>query len=235
MSVARAAVDSLLVALFPPRCGACEAWLAARPRLGLCEPCHEVLELNDRVRCERCDLPGEVTLCERCARQLPAFERLRAPWVYGGPMADLVVATKFHGREDLAAALGRLLAEDGAARSLAAGASALVPVPLGRRRQRERGYNQSAVIARVVGAAWGLPVRYDLRRTRDTQPQSDLPLDQRRDNVRAAFVARGALSGKVVLVDDVVTSGETVSQAAAALTAAGAEPVAVVAVARAEY
>ncbi len=158
---------------------------------------------------------------------------MRAPFIYGGPLADLIVAAKFRGREDLAAAAGRLLAEQSDARALGTGVSVCVPVPLGKKRRRQRGYNQSAVIARTIGKAWGLPVQYALRRRQETVPQSDLPLSGRRDNVSGVFDSKTRLRGSVLLVDDVVTSGETVHQAAAAILAAGADAVRVVAVARA--
>lgn len=231
----RNALDALGVALFPPRCGGCDASLAARPAFGLCPPCFEVLEPNDGPRCARCDLPREDggRLACTCKREAPAFDRLRAPFVYGGPLADLIVAAKFRGREELCAALGRLLAEEHSVGDLLAGADCVVPVPLGRKRARQRGYNQSAMIARRLGRAFGLPVHYALRRVRDTVPQSDLPLSDRRGNVAGAFATCAPVSGNVVLVDDVVTSTETVRQAAAALRDGGANRVVVVAVARA--
>lgn len=231
----RSAFDALGVALFPPRCGGCDASLAARPAYGLCTPCFEVLEPNDGARCERCDLPASQDgrdACD-CAAQAPGFSALRAPFVYGGPLADLIVAAKFRGREELCAALGRLLAEDRDVVAMLADADGIVPVPLGRKRARQRGYNQTAMIARRLGRNLEVPVQYALRRVRDTVPQSDLPLNRRRKNVAGAFAVRGSVSGRVVLVDDVVTSTETVRQAAAALRQGGASDVVVVAVARA--
>lgn len=228
----RSTLDAVFVALFPPRCGACNAGLAVRPPFGLCDACFEVLEPNSGARCERCDLPDVAGSCPDCRARAPAFSALRAPWVYGGPVTDLVVAAKFRGREDLAAAVGRLLAEDEVARTLAGGVTCCVPVPLGASRRRKRGYNQSAVIARMIGRAWDVPVRYLLKRRQETAPQSDLPLAQRRANVAGAFCAAKA-SGTVLLVDDVVTSGETVREAAAGLLDAGASEVRVVALARA--
>lgn len=105
-------------------------------------------------------------------------------------------------------------------------------MPLGRRRRRERGYNQSAVLAQVVGREHGVPVRHALTRRRDTRPQSSLGLGERGVNVAGAFASRLAVGGLCVLVDDVVTSGETVREAAAALLAAGAREVRVLALAR---
>jgi ComF family protein len=204
--------------------------MAERPAFGLCGGCAEALSHNDGPRCPVCDLPGDAVRCASCA--VAPFSRLRAPYAYGGSIADLVQAVKFSHREDLARALGCLLAADAEAARLTREASCIVPVPLGRGRQRSRGYNQSAVMARQLARVCGRPVRHALTRVRDTPPQSDLPLAERQANVRGAFRARLQLAGTVALVDDVVTSGETVRQAAAALADAGATTIVVVALAR---
>ncbi len=112
--------------------------------------------------------------------------------------------------------------------------AALVPVPLGRPRQRERGFNQAALLAERLAPALGVAVRPRwLARVRDTQPQSDLGAAERHANVRGAFAARAEVAGHhVVVVDDVLTTGATVAECARALRAAGAARVGVVAVAR---
>jgi hypothetical protein len=96
---------------------------------------------------------------------------------------------------------------------LLARAGALIPIPLGAKRRRQRGYNQAAIIARALGRSSGVPVRHALRRVRNTSPQSDLPVEARLDNVRGAFRARRPISGVVAIVDDVVTSTETAREA----------------------
>jgi len=226
-------MDSLGIVLFPPRCGSCDGTLAARPRFGLCPPCLEVLEPNIDHRCPVCDLPGEAAVCRRCLRDPPPFERLVAPWIYGGPLTELVGAAKFRGREDIARNLGHLVIEGEPDPQLPAEASALVPVPLGHARRRRRGYNQAAVIARELGRHWDLPVVHGLRRVRDTPPQSDLRLAQRGTNVRDAFAVTGPTPSSVLLVDDVVTSTATVRAAAEALVRSGCRQVRVIALARA--
>lgn len=226
-------VESTLLTLFPPRCAACDHALAHRPKSGLCGPCHEVLELNIGPRCEVCDLAGQTPRCSCCSGRPPAFAAVRAPYLYGGGIADLIAKAKFRGREELAQSLAHLLAQDQEARKLAEGATCLVPVPLGRKRRRQRGYNQSAIIARVLAKHWGTAVQYGLRRNRDTAPQAMLSAAARLPNVAGSFTAAQAVAGKVVLVDDVVTSAETARQAAQALREGGADTVMVLAVARA--
>ena len=224
--------DAVLMALLPPRCHACDRPLATRVRHGLCESCLVVLGHDAGSRCRVCDAPFAPELCDACAEVPPPFAAVVAPYVYGGVATELVTKAKFSRREDVAVGLARLVADDARVRAAAAGAQCLVPVPLGRRRRRERGFNQSAVMARVLGRALHLPVVHALVRTRDTAPQSELPLASRRANVHDAFRSVRPVTGTCLLVDDVVTSGETARQAAAALRDAGAGQVIVIAAAR---
>jgi ComF family protein len=226
--VLRDTLASLVALLLPPRCAACDAALGTIASRGLCTRCAAQLPKNIGARCGRCDLPG-ADPCARCTAEPPPYASLRAPYLYGGPVAALVQRAKFSRREDVALVLGDLLAEE----ALPSGVKAIVPVPLGARRRRERGFNQSAVLARVVAERTGVALRHALRRPRETVPQSGLGLAERRTNVREAFTAPARLTGAVVLVDDVVTSGSTVEAATQALLAAGASAVHVLALARA--
>ena len=223
--------DAALIGLFPPRCGICERPLATRPAHHLCPLCYEVLEDNNQPRCGRCDLPGSDP-CARCIDTPPPYDGLRAPYLYGEGLAEMLARAKFSRREDLAVGLGHLLADDSVAADLAREATALAPIPLGKVRRRERGFNQSAVIAGVLAKRWSLPMRYALTRARETLRQSDLALAARRENIQGAFMCAEAPAKNVVLVDDIVTSGETVAEATRALKAAGVENVWVVAIAR---
>jgi ComF family protein len=145
----------------------------------------------------------------------------------------LIVNLKYHHRLELARTLGRLLAEP--LRQLADLPDAIIPVPLHPSRLRQRGYNQSLEIARVVANRLDLPViTRAARRMRATAAQTALPLKQRARNVRNAFAANGDVAGKhVAIVDDVMTSGHTVSALAKALRRAGAKEISVWVVARA--
>lgn len=224
--------SSLHNALYVPQCGACDISMNTREDHALCDACVAATVCNDGVRCRRCDAPGPA-LCARCATCAPPYAQLRAPLLYGGSTAILLRRAKFQNRPELATALAQALILDEIARALTRQAHMLVPVPLGRTRRRERGYNQSVLMAQAVGRHCGVPVRHVLRRVRDTRPQSDLPLAERSANVRQAFAPTQDLTGTAVLIDDVVTSGETVFQAAWALQQAGIRHVTVLAVARA--
>lgn len=225
-----------LQTLFPEHCGICATALPAPRRQHLCSACWESLEPNLGPRCPRCDRPGQHDLCKRCSEASRAFDSARAAFVYGGGIAQLLQRAKFQGQERLCVALGRLLAADPLARALAQQSAALcVPLPLSLRRGRQRGYNQSAIIARTFAAAVGMSVGYVLRRRRHDPAQSTLDATRRRGNVRGAFVAAPAIVERdVVLVDDVLTTGATVESAAEALCARGVKSVRVLAVAISE-
>ena len=145
-------------------------------------------------------------------------------------------ALKFQGKTALARPLGDLMAEVGATMLPVDAVDCLVPVPLHPSREAERGFNQSALLANRVSRRWGVPVEARaLRRRRVTLPQTDLDASSRRANVRGAFaVSRpGAVDGRhVLLVDDVFTTGATVSECARVLLDAGATAVGVLTVAR---
>lgn len=229
-------VNALSVAFFPASCANCHTFLATRVAENLCRTCLVVLEPNLGPRCDRCDVPlGLSGLCSRCAMQSPSFALLRAPFIYGGPLTELITSAKFSGREDYARALGHLLLSEPDVRLLAGLAAFCVPMPLSQKRIRSRGYNQSAVLAHMLAHRFHLPYLNVLRRVRDTAPQSDLSLEERQRNVASAFVSKRKLEGTILLIDDVVTSGATMHHAAQALLDAGADKVLAIAVARAAF
>src|SRR5262249_3682675 len=150
-----------------------------------------------------------------------------------GPLRDAMHAFKFRGKRALARALGDLVVEE-CAESLRDPGIILVPVPLTRDRQHERGYNQAQLLAERVGAALRIPVQARwLRRVKGSVPQTDLTAAERRANVRGAFAAPPGVAGRhVVIVDDVYTTGATVDECARVLRASGASRVGVLTVAR---
>lgn len=219
--------------LLPATCLVCGA-RGERDR-DLCTLCANQLAVN-RCGCTRCaiPLPEPATECGRCLRRPPDFDSALAPLIYGFPVDRLLQRFKFHG--DLAA--GRLLAATLlSAASAAPGArpATLIPVPLHRTRLRERGYNQALELARPISRQLGIPLAPDaLERVRPTRAQSELGALDRRRNVRGAFAVRGrTLPDHVALVDDVMTTGATLSECARVLKRAGVARVDVWVVARA--
>lgn len=186
--------------------------------------------------CDRCGVPVTSAVdgpCPACAITRPPFDYARAACVYAGAMREAVHALKFDGRRSLARPLGDLMFER-AGRFDVDPPDAIVPVPLARARERERGFNQARLLADRLGEKLGVRVRPGwLVRLRPTTPQSELSAPDRHANVDGAFAAAPTVRDcHVVVVDDVVTTGATVAECARALRRAGARRVGVLAVAR---
>ena len=188
-----------------------------------------VLEVLLAPRCAGCDAAG-AWLCLACREACDPVRRgrLHAATVYGGAIARAIHRFKYRGERALAAELGALVAGC-VARDLARGIAldVVVPAVLHRERAGERGYDQVRLLAAEVARQTGLPLRAPLRRVRPSRPQIELDRAARATNMRGAYIAEaGALRGmRVALVDDVATTGATLSAAAGALRAAGARDV----------
>jgi ComF family protein len=179
--------------------------------------------------CERCGAPSllPVPRCRDCPP--PAITRVRAPFRYEGPARDAIHRLKFTGWRDVAAALAAAVAAcDGQAP-----ADVITWVPLSRRRLAERGYDQARALAVALAHETGTPVVRLLRRTVATGPQARRRGADRREAMRGAFTASGAVPPRVLLVDDVLTTGATAAACAEALRASGAHEVHVAVAARA--
>jgi ComF family protein len=235
--LARGAIDILL----PPRCLACENPVD-RPGL-LCVECFPRFRFITAPLCARCGVPfahpgeaGPEGLCEACRARPPLFRRARAVWRYDAASREVILPLKHADRTELAPALGRLMAAAG--RELLDGADLLVPVPLHYWRLVARRYNQAVLLARAVGRIARVPVVPDLlRRVRATPSLGALGAAERAamlaGTVAVAARQRGRLAGaRVVLIDDVLTSGATANECTRALLAAGAAAVDVLAAAR---
>jgi len=203
----------------------------------MCIACEQELPwLGDQ--CLRCALPLPMAglTCAHCCRHLPPFESVIAPWQFGFPVDTLVSRFK-HNRQW---PLGRLMAEllgFGLLHRFAEGLprpDLLLPVPLAKRRLRERGFNQAGMLGRWLSTQLGLPCDERLLlRTRETPAQQQLDARARRRNLRQAFALSGELTGKhVAIVDDVFTTGATAQAIAEVLRKAGARRVDVYCLAR---
>ncbi len=172
-------------------------------------------------------------LCGACTVDRPEYDYARSAAVYEGALREALHAFKFSGKRALARPLGDLAVEQCVA-SLLEGIEAVIAVPLARERERERGFNQAALLAQRIAKRLGVPTRPRwLARVRATRPQSDLPAAERRVNVRGAFRASRAVAGRhVLVVDDVLTTGATLGECARALRDSGARRVGVLTVAR---
>jgi ComF family protein len=211
-------LERLADALIPPRCLLCEA--RGQAGVDLCPACTRALPWLGPA-CPRCALPlAHAGVCGSCLRQPPPLDAVHACLRYAAPVDHLLPRFKFH--NDLAA--GRLLATLMARRAPALdGDVVLVPVPLHPRRLRQRGYDQALELARPLAHQLDLALAPSLlRRVAHTQAQSGLDARARRRNLRAAFgVTTAQPPPRVVLVDDVMTTGATLQAATRALRRAG--------------
>jgi len=212
----------MLDLLFPPRCASCGA--AGR---SVCPVCARRVPVVTPPLCARCGRPSEdpLSACAECPP--PVISVVRTPFLYDGPVADLVRALKFRGWAWAARALGGAMAAVWEER-----VDVVTWVPLSRARRRERGFDQAERLARVVARRLDRPLEPLLRRVADTPAQARLSGPDRRRALRDAFVARRRSARSVLLVDDVLTTGATAAACARALREAGAAEVAVLAAAR---
>ncbi len=224
--------------VYPSTCAACGVCLFGWPEAWLCPACAGRIEFLGDNTCRFCGAgggPGTVARdeCDRCRQQDLRFTRAVAVSAYDEVTRELIHAFKFAGVKRLAAPWGELLAARVRAAGFPEKLDLIVPVPLHPRRRRERGYNQAELLARELAARLGWPLADCLERIRHTPAQASLDRAARLDNPRGAFVAWGDLRDRrCLLVDDVLTTGTTVSECARALRAAGATRVYVAVVAR---
>lgn len=235
----RAELFGLFNLLFPPACSLCGADLDVGSLQLFCPDCLAGIRPLTSPCCPRCSLPyltdaGTDHLCEACLRESPPFSGVMAAGVYERTLRLAVHHFKYRGTIGLDRPLGLLLAlaleQKGTELP-----DLVIPVPLHRSRLRERTFNQSLLLARVVGRQLGVPVAARLLvRSRPTPPQQGLKAEIRHRNLKGAFALRKSLSGeRVLLVDDVLTTGATARECSKVLLEGGAEEVRVAVLARA--
>jgi len=235
----RGELGGLIDRFLPIRCAFCDALLASSAQPALCSSCLRSLAENKPASCTRCALPypnygGSDHLCGDCQLQRPPYRTVYALGVYEGPLRQTIHHFKYHRDFTLATPLGHLLAE-AALRPGLSQPDLILPVPLHPRRLRQRTFNQSLLLARIIGKQNNIPVAANrLRRVLHTPHQQGLSLEDRRHNLLKAFTLRSRLNGEsVLLVDDVMTSGATVAACTKVLLENGAQSVDVAVLARA--
>lgn len=203
----------------------------------LCADCLQELKPNMHA-CRRCAEPlvesYHESLCGKCLKKLPAFDKALSPFLYQAPIDKLVTRFKFHADHSSGQILARLLGQY-IQENIQHQPQCLIPVPLHSSRLRQRGFNQAQEICRVLARQFELPIEHNLcQRQRKTSSQSGLNEKQRRQNIRGAFSVAGIVPYKhIAIVDDVMTTGNTVNELARVLRKAGAETIQVWSVCRA--
>jgi competence protein ComFC len=214
-------LSALADLFYPQRCVGCER----RASDLLCRACFEALPWIGRPVCARCGMPTafESFVCDECKGVDFGFESARAPLRNTGVGKEIVHTLKYRGYTrvvDRLAAPLMLSVLDEQSRF-----DAVVPVPLHRSRLRRRGFNQAKLLARGVASEIKAPVSDTIQVVRKTRDQVELSAAERRANVSDAYRARGYLGGRVLLIDDVFTTGATMSSCAETLLRAGAREV----------
>jgi len=231
---------SLWGVFFPPSCTFCgSARTECAP--GLCTTCLGSIRRVSKPFCAQCGLPTpglslqESGLCGRCLSKPPPYRKARYGLYYEGPLRDALISFKFHGALDIGRDLSHFMAEAFRNRFSGDEFDFIIPVPLHRRRLVRRGFNQAIVLSGHLSAGAGLPLeRSALLKIKDTPPQVGLSRAQRVANLRNSFAVKDAdrIRGKkILLVDDVATTGSTLAEAAKTLMKGGAATVSALALA----
>ncbi|MBN1905195.1 MAG: ComF family protein [Deltaproteobacteria bacterium] len=227
----------LIDIIYPKKCHLCLDFLDDEESKlpDICNSCFSGLPVLTHPFCSICGVPFESKveedhLCEKCIRTRPFYDELRAPYLYEDIIMEAIHRLKYSGKSYLAKSLGSLMADflkewtgdiDDS--------MIMIPVPLHKRKLRQRGFNQSALLVRSTAKLLDIETDYfTLRRIRYTETQTGLTIEERRKNVKRAFEVTGNanLNGKsVILVDDVATTGNTMDECARVLKMAGCERV----------
>lgn len=237
--------DALTSVLLPADCRICKRVMLHSSRVPICEGCLESFRAMPEQICEVCSLPKEswttqmeeASLCPACQAGTFAFERMRSLTIYENAVVRAILMLKFERIEPLGRWFGTRLAVVVREQKGLLDADIVVPVPLHRDRERSRGYNQAELISRPLAKRLNLPHRpVLLMRTKPRPAKQILTTKERWEAVRGAFATRKGTQVdnlRVLLVDDVVTTGATLDSCARALLKAGAKSVVAVAIARA--
>ena len=217
MQLLTRAAGPLLDLIFPRTCAGC-----GREGGYLCDECEAAIPRLEPPLCRLCSTPSRSSLCAWCKTANQPFNGITAPYRWTGVVQELVYALKYRNVRASAPRLAKPMSVHLMDRAITA--DVIVPVPLHPSRERERGYNQSELLAHGISKTTGIPMANGvLARTRNTPPQVSMSTpEERRRNVVGAFECVGDVTGKhVLLVDDVVTTGATVAECAAQLRQAG--------------
>jgi len=241
-------LNQLAQIIYPPRCIICTDFLWRAPFdagdivNSICPSCLQGFSTIEAPFCSICGMPFisdaiENHPCEDCLRTTPYFQAAYSPYRYEGPILEAIHRLKYGGKTFVADAMGPYLAEFAKMRFMLGKSCTIVPVPLHPKRLRERGFNQSLLLAKAVAMKLNGKLDFlSLIRSKETIPQTTLSRTERKKNVQNAFVLKnpaGVLKKNILLVDDVSTTGNTLNECAKVLTRGGADAVFCVTLARA--
>ncbi|HEX9331653.1 MAG TPA: ComF family protein [Anaerolineales bacterium] len=216
--------------LFPPMCGGC-----AKVGWRWCPDCQARVPFINRPFCEKCGIPTKHTdTCEKCNSNPPAYRMMRSWAVFDSPIQNGLHTIKYRRNIGLGESIAMQMVDF--TRALSWPVEILIPVPLGKERLKVRGYNQVGLVARPLAYQMGWKYEpHALWKTRETRSQVGLTVSQRRENVQNAYQADAKVVKRrsILIMDDVATTGSTISASTEALLSAGAQEVYILTIARA--
>jgi ComF family protein len=225
----------LIDLIFPPSCVIC----GKSSSRSICDSCQNRIVHLTLPICRICGKPEDKyfsgELCEDCCREKPPFELARSSALYDGVLKEAIHEFKFNGKKGLKVIFGKLLNDYLQRGDIPMGnIDVIMAVPLSKMHERERGYNQAALIAEDVAAAFN--IYYDpnsLRKIKNVKPQFKLNREERIENIKGVFVSGRVPGRRILLIDDIYTTGATVSECSRVLKIAGAQKVYILTLARA--
>ena len=220
--------NMLLDLVYPKRCPICGQ--PAPFGSGICPECRRRLPIIETKRCGKCGKPVEdfEKLCPDCAKGEHLYDRGLGIYMYDETMRRAISELKYKGRREYGEVFGELVCENARSELMYWKPDCLIPIPLHPLRARERGYNQAEVIAHAISEKSGIPTRTDiLIRMMETDRMKELSAKDRTNNMIRAFSAAGDCRGlrRVVLIDDIYTTGATIDAASAVLRSAGIDEI----------
>lgn len=225
-------IFEILTALLFPKKNVCYICGRHTPQEYVCITCAKSIKMSlpycsvcGRYFTEHTILNG-MSICSDCQEGVPPFLLARSAGPYQGALKEAIYILKYEGNRYIADYLGRLMAERFLNEPLYKDADLVVPVPLNEEKEEERGFNQSELLAQKLNKLLGVPTASVLIRTKNTSRQSDLSRKERLANIKGVFKTIESVQGrKILLVDDILTTGATVSECTRELLLAGAEKV----------
>ncbi|MEW6002981.1 MAG: ComF family protein [Nitrospirota bacterium] len=225
-------ISKLLNILYPSKCPVCGNTADVFYHSPICSFCWSKIKRYTGPSCKVCAMPfssEHSKICGQCLKQRPPFSTVINYGLYESVLAEAINYLKFHGIRRLSKPLGRLLMSFDLPRI-----DGIIPVPLSIKKLRERGFNQSLLLARVVSKSTGVPLLMDtLIKKKETLPQTGLSAKERLLNLRGVFEVKGNIRGiRLLIVDDVMTTGATVTECSKQILKAGAKETIVLTLAR---
>ncbi len=220
----------MLFLLYPPRCPICESLRDVR-KAGICSNCRKKISYASEPRCKKCGkkLKREIAeYCEDCRKCQHEFTQARASWLYQDPVRGAVYRFKNCNRREYAFVFAEEMIRSNAIWLSNIKADFIVPIPLHKKKRRQRGYNQAELLAAEISKRSGIPLRKDLLyKRKETRQQKSLTRQERKANLKDAFWVKEKITKEqsFLLIDDVYTTGSTADAAASVLKEAGAKEV----------